>query len=452
MRPEIRRTRTEAHPPGPPERATRAVLVALLLGAVLLGGAARGTAEGPRLELEIETPEAGAVVGDPGGMAFLAGKALAVYGEHQTFDIVFAIDVSESTASPSGADIDGDGQTGGRRTPAWLGILGHMLPITDRDDTILAAEIAAADALLEQLDPRSTRVGLVAFSGDSDPMTPDAYTEVPLTTDYDKVRRGLDRLLDDGSNGMTNMVAGVTTAIIELLGTDSAYSEKREGARRVILFLTDGLPTLPYEQSRRLNARAAIDRAKKAKRANIRIDTFAIGEEALDEPISAVEMARVTDGVFTPVRDPRNLEAIFEEVTFADIAALEVRNLTSEQPASYLIRNADGSFSSLVPMIEGENEVQVFARSTDGSEATRTLRVRFLADGTVQALNPRLVAQRNRLLENRLLDLQRRSLVIQQERDDQIRKDLRIEIEEERARAMERADEARRRLQIDVDD
>jgi hypothetical protein len=315
-----------------------------------------------RLDLSIDTPEPGSVIGDPMGMAFVAGRALALYGEYQTFDIMFAIDTSESTSAPSGADIDDDGTVGRPRGGPFLSTLGRiLLGITDRDDTVLAAEIAAAESLLIQLDPRTTRVGVVVFSGDSDPMTPDAYAEVALTTDYDKVRRGLRRVGDRGPEGMTNMVSGLNTAIIELLGTQSAYSDRREGARRIILFLTDGYPTLPFEHSRRLNARAAIERAKRAKRARIRIDTFAIGEEALDEPISAVEMARVTGGVFTPVRHPRDLRAIFEEVTFAEIERLEIKNRTTGKPASYLIQNADGSFSSLVPMREGSNTVEVRA-------------------------------------------------------------------------------------------
>jgi hypothetical protein len=335
----------------------------------------------------------------------------------------------------------------------FLSTLGRiLLGITDRDDTVLAAEIAAAESLLVQLDPRTTRVGVVVFSGDSDPMTPDAYTEVELTTNYDKVRRGLARVGDRGPEGMTNMVSGVNTAIIELLGTQSAYSERREGARRIILFLTDGYPTLPYEHSRRLNARAAIERAKRAKRAKIRIDTFAIGEEALDEPISAVEMARVTGGIFTPVRHPRDLRAVFEEVTFAEIERLEVKNRTTGKPASYLIQNADGSFSALVPMREGSNTVEVFARATDGSEARKRIKLRFLADGSIQPLTPRLVGQRNRLLENRLLDLQRRRLEIEEARDEQIRRELRVEIEKEREAATQRAAEAGKRLQIEVED
>lgn len=425
-----------------------AALAALLLS---VGGGA--SADSAKLMLTIESPEPGAVIGDPGGMAFLSGKALALFGDYQTFDIAFVIDTSESTAAPSGADIDGDGKIGARAGASWLSIFGQVLPLpnTDRGDSVLAAEIAAVKTLLEQLDPRTTRVGVTAFSGDHDPLTPDAYTVVPLTTEFERVSKGLDDLLDYGPNGMTNMASGVDRGIIELIGSRSAYSEPRVGARRVMLFLTDGTPTLPYA-SKRDNIREAISRAARAARWGVRIDTYAIGEEAVHEPIVAIEMARVTNGQFTPVRQPELLRAIFEDLDFAQIERLEIVNLTTGVPASYSIQNADGSFAALVPMREGNNVVQVFARATDGSEARKRLKLHFLAERRAQDLPPRLIAQRNRLLENRLLDLQRRRLEIQLDRDEEIRRELMVEIDREREAARARAEKAKRRLQIEVEE
>lgn len=430
-----------------------ALSVSVLLAAALSAAdrAAAAAAATPvvtsdaRLELSIDSPEPGAVVGDPGGMAFIAGKALAHFGEFQTFDIVFVIDVSDSTAAPSGADIDGDGVVGEQRGGPFA-IVGQLLRLgtTDSGDTVLAAEIAAVRVLLDQLDPRTTRVGIVGFSGDQDPFTPDAYAYVPLTTDYKKVAEGLDEILDHGPTGRTNMVQGVLTGTVELLGTQSAYSTRREGARRIMMFLTDGQPTLPLESSRNQNARMAITAAKRAAKQGIRIDTYAIGPTALDRPLVTVEMAYVTKGVFTPVREPRNLQAVFEEVSFAEIEELQVRNSTTDQVASYANQNADGTFSALVPMREGVNTVEVYARSTDGTEARRRLDLKFLADAGVQELSPRLLAQRNRLMENRLMDLRRKSM--------EIREDLKSEIAREREAAEQRAEEERKALELEVEE
>ena len=81
----------------------------LLLTALLLGGAPLVLAKDrAQLQLEISSPAPGSVIGDPGGMAFVSGKALALFGDYQAFDIVFVVDTSESTAAPSGADIGTD--------------------------------------------------------------------------------------------------------------------------------------------------------------------------------------------------------------------------------------------------------------------------------------------------------------------------------------------------------
>ena len=340
-------------------------IVGLVMLAPLSAGADKSK---PKLILGIDSPSPNTVIGDPAGMAFISGKALALFGELQTFDIMFAIDTSESTSSPSGSDVDGDGEVDGAGRPGWLRAMGSILPIpySSSADCVLAAELAAVRAMLDQLDPRSTRVGIVSFDGDHDPMTPDAFSVVPLTSKYKKVHRGLDELMDQGPRGMTNMVSGIDRAMIELRGFTGAYSEPRKDSRQVIIFLTDGIPTLPLT-GRRENSRMAIARAMKAARMKIRLDTFAIGEEALQEPVVAVEMARVTNGIFTPVREPKNLKAVFEDMNFADIEKLEIRNVTTGKQAAYQIQNADGTFSALVPMREGKNVVEVRAQATDGS-------------------------------------------------------------------------------------
>jgi hypothetical protein len=407
----------------------------------------------PELMLEIDSPANGAVIGDPMGSAFVSGKALALFGEYQTFDIVFVVDTSDSTAAPSGADIDGDGVIGARRGEKFLSILGRVLPLpnSDKEDSILAAEVAGVRVLLSQLDPRTTRVGIVAFSGDNDALTPDAYTEVPLTTDYDKIEKGLDDIFRRGPKGLTNMVSAVNLATIELLGSQSAYSTKREGAKRVIMFLTDGQPTLPLENSQLQNAKMAIQQAVRAAKLDVRIDTFAIGEDALSEPVVVVEMARVSSGVFTPVKHPKDLRAIFEDVNFSDIDELSVRNKTTNAPASELITNPDGSFSALLPMKDGENVIEAFARSTDGTTGRREIKVKFLAGAEAQELTPRMVAQRNRLLENRLLELQRRRVEIKTEADEEVRRDLQVEIEKERDKAKKAAEKTRKEIELSVE-
>jgi hypothetical protein len=396
--------------------------------------------EGPKLRLSIDSPEPGAVIGDPGGMAFIAGRALAHYGEFQTFDIVFVIDQSDSTSAPTGADIDGDGKVGQRTGESWLWLFSSFLPLpnTDPGDSVLAAEIAAVRTMLDQLDPRTTRVGIVAFSGDSDPMTPDAQVFVPLTARYERVIDALDEIEDIGPQGLTNMSAAVNAATIELIGSQSALSQKREGARRVMMFLTDGRPTLPFDQSTHENRRLTIAAAAKAARASIRIDTFAIGEDALSDATVTQEMAKVTNGIFTPVMQPQDLQSLFEQASFSEIEQLTVRNVTNDQISEYVQQSADGSFSALLPMEEGDNDVEIYARSSDGTERKQRQKVRFLANAGVQPLSPALLAMRSRLMAARLEDLKRRAVELQAVVDEEARDKLVDEMEKVR-KEMERS-------------
>lgn len=301
------------------------------------------------LLIALEVPAAGSTVGGADGLAFVAGRATDAATKQ--LDILLVLDTSESTREPSGADIDGDGKSEAD------GIFGGA----DPGDSILAAELAACRALLDQLNPRSTRVGVVAFAGDGNPTTPDARTAAPLTFEYDKVRAELDAIRTVGPKGRTNMVSAINLATIELLGTPSASSSKREGARRVMVFLTDGPPTLPVENSLTQNAKMVIQQAERTAKFDIRVDTFAFGKEALADPVVMVEMARVTNGVYTPVADLAALGSALAKANFSGVEELAIRNRTTEQPAAKLLRRPDGFFAALVPVRAGANTIEVVA-------------------------------------------------------------------------------------------
>jgi hypothetical protein len=162
-------------------------------------------------------------------------------------------------------------------------------------------------------------------------------------------------------------------------------------------------------------------------------------------------MARVTNGVFTPVKNPKDLRAIFEDVSFSDIEELSVRNKTTDVAAAELITNPDGSFSALLPMKIGDNVIEAYARSTDGTSGRREITVKFLEGAEAQALTPRMVAQRNRLLENRLLALQRRRVEIKADADEEVRHDLQVEIERDREQAKQAAEQMRKEIELSVE-
>ena len=82
-------------------------------------------------------------------------------------------------------------------------------------------------------------------------------------------------------------------------------SSTRPDAKKVILFLTDGFPTFPAGQatvSDPGDLEAAVNAARVAHAAGIRINSYALGTQALTRPIAATEIARVTLGTFTDAR------------------------------------------------------------------------------------------------------------------------------------------------------
>ena len=324
-----------------------------------------GVASSERITLEIATPKTGAELIGNAPLVFMEGTALAHDGKIPALDIIFVIDVSASTGEASGADVDRDGSVG--RLPAIQG-LGSLF--SSRGDSILAAEIVAVENLLARLQQRTTRVGVVTFSHRS-------WLDAPLTHDYEEVRLALQDILGRGPGGGTNMKSGLLRGSIELIGTKGAASMLRKEADRVLVFVTDGRPTLPHSSNpsgggNARNVREAVETAKMAADRGVRIHSFSVGQEAIDSSAPRA-IARAAGGIYTPVRNPYELPEIFDTFSFAEIETLSVRNLTLNKDAVQLLHRPDGSFAALVPAGKGRHTLEVYARSRKGTEARRTV-------------------------------------------------------------------------------
>ena len=70
-------------------------------------------------------------------------------------DVALVIDASRSSQSPSEFDVDGDGEIGTLRRSV----------MTDRDDTRLTAQVAAAMSLIHPAELREVRFSIVGYSG-----------------------------------------------------------------------------------------------------------------------------------------------------------------------------------------------------------------------------------------------------------------------------------------------
>lgn len=408
---------------------------AFLVAALLVWPGATSWAEPESVRILIEAPKAGEKVQNKVHQAPIRGTAIAAGERPALFDVMLVIDISGSTKVASGVDVDGDGEIGINPQFELLpaGTYPEDTVSTDPGDTILAAEIRAADALISNLEQSGRiRVGIITFSGEMNDQgmrksydQQDAWVEVPLTSDFVSARRRLQAILARGPYGGTNFAAGLRMAISELAGLTGAQSQSRPDSKRVVLFLTDGLPTFPIgagSVSDPGDIEAALTAARLAHKAGITVNTYALGPNALTNPFAATEVARISLGNFLPVQNPGNIVSFLQGVSFANVDDVVFTNLTTKEVSYDVDLRPDGSFTGFVPVREGRNHVRVTALSSDGSSGSIDLELDFETSGLTErelALELERVRERNKQL----------MLLVERERIQRFRERQRKELE-----------------------
>ncbi|MBW2292192.1 MAG: VWA domain-containing protein [Deltaproteobacteria bacterium] len=198
-------------------------------------------------------------------------------------DVAIAIDNSLSTQHPAGFDVDGDGTVGAVRASIF----------TDRDDSWLGAQIAAARPLIQNTSDRDVRFSIVTYSGY--PFLShrrrntravgdrDAMIRAQMTDDVAELESALDAVMNAGSDGSANFYAGMRRA--------RPGPIFHEGGN-----LVGGL-----------SARMA-SAVREAKRNNIVFNTFGLTEQSdAWRGFSLGLIARPTGGTYHVVDDPREL-------------------------------------------------------------------------------------------------------------------------------------------------
>ena len=358
---------------------------------------------------------------------FVSGKVASQSARSSNVDIMLVIDISGSTILYAGVDLgdagqlpDGAGSSGFPRPQISIGGLSlGPPPMRNLRNSVLAAEVAAARRLLLQLNAQTTRVGVIAF-GEG------AKLLQPLTQDFDQVRRVLDDILRAGPYGGTNMAEGVRTGITELMGFGT--SEKRTDAVKVEFLLTDGFPTLPIGGGKRVtpeDTNLALNAARLAGKAGVKVHVFALGEEALSYPVAAVGIAKESGGTYTPVMRPADVLAVVENISVVGVDFVQIVNQTIGQKATNLRLAADGFFSSAVPVVEGRNQIDVFARASDGSTGRDTVTI-YYQSGTQKSLDLEVFLEKERKLKLEVERLGRSQAEIQRDversREDSLRR------------------------------
>jgi len=412
------------------------VAVALALGL----SAAPGLAE-TQVRVTVKEPAPGVTVRGPLHQARIRGRATTDAEGPERFDLMLVLDISQSTKVASGADVDGDGVVGVNPREELLppGSVPPDLLSTDPQDDILHAQVAAAAGLLASLDSARVRVGLVTFAGEVDPTTglrlrvnqADAWLITTLTHDFDRVRAGLLETQARGARGATNYAAGIRLAVRELAGLSGAYSQPDPAARKVILFLTDGIPTLPVGKGNVHDpgdGEAALRAAELAQHAGITINTYALGPQALRYPKVLTEMARVTRGSFTPVQQPGDIVFMLRGTSFANVEDVVFTNLTTGEFSSDVALAPDGSFTGFVPVRDGTNRVRVSVLASDGSRSRLEFDFQFKrADlpGRGNMAELERIRRQNKALELHRLEVEIKAFRAEQRKEVEIKREQR---------------------------
>ena len=386
-------------------------LVPLLLAVGLATLPARGADE--RIWLEVRAPQAGEVVTGPVGVLEVAGWAGT--SSEDRHDLVIAIDVSESTGLPSGVDVNRNGRIG-RTLRSSRDPLRRPNPrrrCSDTGDSVLAAEIAGASQLIERLDPRRTRVGIVVFSGG-------AQVIAPLGNPRDEIGAALDELASDAiPSGTTNIAAALRTATRAVLdGEPLAGAEPH----RSLILLSDGTPVgrEPVEQ----NAAEILDAATSAAEMGVRIHTFAIGIEIMEGTDVYARISSRSGGHFVAIQKPADIALRLSRLNLARLAEVVVANATSGEPGRATRLFPDGSFDGVVGLVAGENRITVAAQGPGGARQLKERVVVFERReprdaAEVKATREKLARLRERTMETELaLEIERRRDAEQDKRVD----------------------------------
>jgi Ca-activated chloride channel family protein len=208
-------------------------------------------------------------------------------------------------------------------------------------DIVLAMDVSSS-MLAEDLEPnrleaakevatafvqgrRNDRIGLVAFAAE-------AYTQAPLTLDYNVIASLLDGLavgmIEDG----TAVGMGLATAVKRLQASDAES--------KVVVLLTDGRnnrgelgPTTAAQMAQALGVKVYTIGAGTRGTARVPVRDPLGGERYvnmrvdLDEP-TLMEVAETTGGRYFRATDRRSLEGVYAEIDSLETSEIEVEDFT----------------------------------------------------------------------------------------------------------------------------
>jgi hypothetical protein len=223
-------------------------------------------------------------------------------------DVAIAIDRSSSTREPTGIDIDGDGEIGEFRRSEY----------TDLGDSMLAAELAAVQRLVDVARLGGMRFAIVSYSGREDFPLEDSVTqrvdrkdarlEAALTDDLGTLESAVTRVGERGSDGASSFAPAMRLALRSLNARNRSDEPAR---RRRVLFLSDSPTPVRYGPMESIlydDWRMEVE-ARRAIASGVSFHSFALGAAAAaaDSPHALAQIAGATGGSYRVVPDPRDL-------------------------------------------------------------------------------------------------------------------------------------------------
>jgi hypothetical protein len=257
--------------------------------------------------------------------------------------------------------VDADGERGfhpGR----YLRILqppDYELHCTDPDDTILAAEIAGAERLIEHAGGDAhARIALLAFSTDA---PPDASPQAPkprATEPLVKLRRRLALLREGGKSDSPTVDAALATALASL--------GPRRSARRVVAVFT-GVPAASPGQSSaphpRSDGRApwstARATASAVRESGVELHVLGFGPKANTPPTELSEFTRAVGATYQATETEGDVASVFRGELARFVDRIEIANPETGDQATDVALSGDGSFSGHIALREGYNRIRV---------------------------------------------------------------------------------------------
>ena len=303
----------------------------------------------------------------PDGSRYPTGTTLALSGSalstNQSINAIFMIDVSTSTLTPNGLDVNGDG-------------------VVDENDDfnnfpnvgdVLDAEIAAALRLTEQLQTISddVRVASVIFAGGSEPLDagPEEFNQHFVDAEIDTTYR------DDESNFDT-AITSLWNESLGFLAIQGAFQfrdmEVRQGTefepvmRDVEKLIATAQPadrTLVYLLTDGVALDAAPVGVQGVADQGVEFYAFQIGgssvTQELNDLTSSVDADPSSTGVAIPITDPTDLAAGL-------LATVDVQSVTvNGAPVDAL--DPAGNFFASVTLADGANPFNVVATTAAGT-------------------------------------------------------------------------------------